>query len=32
MVNKKIRGGARGVMGIVVENRHGDTNSNPGRD
>ena len=25
-------GGARGVMGIVVENGHGDTSSNPGRD
>ena len=25
-------GGARGVMVIVVENRHGDTSSNPGGD
>ena len=25
-------GGARGVMVIVVENGHGDTSSNPGRD
>ena len=25
-------GGARGVMGIVVGNGHGDTSSNPGRD
>ena len=25
-------GGARGVMVIVVGNRHGDTSSNPGRD
>ena len=24
--------GARGVMVIVVENGHGDTSSNPGRD
>ena len=27
-----ITGGARGVMVIVVENEHGDTSSNPGRD
>ena len=27
-----IRGGARGVMVIVVGNEHGDTSSNPGRD
>ena len=27
-----IRRGARGVMVIVVENEHGDTSSNPGRD
>ena len=26
------RGGARGVMVIVVGNGHGDTSSNPGRD
>ena len=26
------QGGARGVMVIVVENGHGDTSSNPGRD
>ena len=25
-------GGARGVMVIVVENGHGDSSSNPGRD
>ena len=25
-------GGARGVMVIIVENGHGDTSSNPGRD
>ena len=25
-------GSARGVMVIVLENGHGDTNSNPGRD
>ena len=25
-------GGARGVMVIVIENGHGDTSSNPGRD
>ena len=25
-------GGARGVMVIIVGNRHGDTSSNPGRD
>ena len=24
--------GARGVIGIVVGNQHGDTSSNPGRD
>ena len=27
-----INGGARDVMVIVLENRHGDTSSNPGRD
>ena len=27
-----IKGGARGVMVIVVGNGHGDTSSNPGRD
>ena len=27
-----ITGGVRGVMVIVVENGHGDTSSNPGRD
>ena len=27
-----IKEGARGVMVIVVENGHGDTSSNPGRD
>ena len=26
------RGGARGVVVIVVGNEHGDTSSNPGRD
>ena len=26
------KGGARGVMVIVVGNGHGDTSSNPGRD
>ncbi len=26
------KGGARGVIVIVVENEHGDTSSNPGRD
>ena len=31
-VIKRTRGGARGVMVIVVENGHGDTSSNPGRD
>ena len=28
---KSKKGGARGVMVIVVGNRHGDTSSNPGR-
>ena len=28
----KQKGGARGVMVIVVRNGHGDTSSNPGRD
>ena len=28
----KVRGGARGVVVIVVGNGHGDTSSNPGRD
>ena len=32
VVYKTIRGGARGVMVIVVGNGHGDTSSNPGRD
>ena len=27
-----LKGGARGVMVIVVGNEHGDTSSNPGRD
>ena len=27
-----IKGGARGVIVIVVGNEHGDTSSNPGRD
>ena len=31
-VNINHFGGARGVMVIVVGNRHGDTSSNPGRD
>ena len=31
LINKK-RGGARGVMVIVVGIGHGDTSSNPGRD
>ena len=31
-VNFALLGGARGVMVIVVGNRHGDTSSNPGRD
>ena len=30
--NIKGRGGARGVMVIVVGNGHGNTSSNPGRD
>ena len=29
-INQK--GGARGVMVIVIGNEHGDTSSNPGRD
>ena len=28
----KIKGGARGVMVIIVGHGHGDTSSNPGRD
>ena len=31
-INTYARGGARGVMVIVVGNGHGDTSSNPGRD
>ncbi len=31
-VNKETKGGARGVMVIVVGNGHGDTCSKPGRD
>ena len=31
-VNGQKRGGACGVMVIVVGNGHGDTSSNPGRD
>ena len=31
IINTK-KGGARGVMVIVVENGHGDTSSNPGQD
>ena len=27
-----VRGGARGVIVIVIGNEHGDTSSNPGRD
>ena len=30
--NHLYTGGARGVMGIVAGNVHGDTSSNPGRD
>ncbi len=29
---KQEKGGARGVIVIVVGNEHGDTSSNPGRD
>ena len=32
MLIKAAKGGARGVMVIVVGNRHGDTSSNPGPD
>ena len=32
ITRNKFCGGARGVMVIVVGNRHGDTSSNPGRD
>ena len=32
MMDSKIKGGARGVMVIVVGNGHGNTSSNPGRD
>ena len=31
-VESNFHGGARGVIFIVVENGHGDTSSNPGRD
>ena len=30
--DNKTRGGARGVVIIVVGNEHGDSSSNPGRD
>ena len=29
---RRVNGGARGVVVIVVGNGHGDTSSNPGRD
>ena len=32
MYKQDLAGGARGVMAIVVENGHGDSSSNPGRD
>ena len=33
MINEvTLKGGARGVIVIVVGNGHGDTSSNPGRD
>ncbi len=32
VIKFKFKGGARGVMVIVVGNEHGDTSSNPGRD
>ena len=32
MLYRNTKGGARGVMVIVVGNGHGDTTSNPGRD
>ena len=32
MIKKRVKGGARGVMVIVVGNGHGDTSSNPGPD